>query len=109
MKTFSDPDQVIKVEVGEGFLIDLGPTPLSGHEWSFISSDDPVVCAFERLDDTGIRPGGANLPTTPVGKGANYVFRCEVTSRFSGNLEFRKRRPWESKPVETRRFRVMAR
>jgi predicted secreted protein len=108
MKTFSDPGQPIEVDVGEEFLIDLGPTPLSGHEWTFISSKDPVVCSLEKFASSDLESDSASSSTPTVGRSANYVFRCAVGSQFSGLIQFKKKRPWESEHIGVRGFRVVA-
>jgi len=108
VRKFSKPDQVIEVDVGEEFFIDLGPTPLTGHEWTYVRTELPLICSFEQFDESDSEPDWLDISSPAIGRGSSYIFRCEVSSPFVGHLDFKKQRTWESEPVDVRRFHIRA-
>lgn len=98
MLTFTDTDEFIKVTVGEPFTIVLHSIPATGYVWQISSRDPHIECLSQQFVTT----------SRDIGAGGQEIFKLQVTSRFSGEIVFEKKREWEDKVKESCRFHIEA-
>jgi inhibitor of cysteine peptidase len=97
MRTYTEPSQVITVNVGQDFTIALSSNPTTGYDWEYTS----VYQWMQSL-------GKTYQPDTPIltGSGGTDSFKFQAQSKGSATLVFVYKRSWETTAAGQKTFTV---
>jgi inhibitor of cysteine peptidase len=96
VEVYTDPDQLIELQVGEKFQISLGSNPTTGYRWSF-EADTNLVAPLKQE----FRPESDLL-----GAGGKEIFEFSALNRGGGKIVFSYQRLWEKEVLKEKIFEV---
>ncbi|MFH1199389.1 MAG: protease inhibitor I42 family protein [Candidatus Omnitrophota bacterium] len=88
VEEYSDPTQVIRVPVGQEFVITLAANPTTGYTWDFAVKLDEKMFQLVRADYT---------PNTPqlTGSGGEQMWVFKAMQTGEAEISLKYWRPWE--------------
>jgi inhibitor of cysteine peptidase len=95
--TFTEPSQVIGVNVGQEFTISLTSNPTTGYDWEYTS----VYTWIQSLGKTY----QADSPVL-MGSGGTDTFSFKANSKGTATLVFAYKRSWETTTADQKTFTV---
>jgi predicted secreted protein len=78
-------------------ILELDEVPTTGYRWRVSGMPDEVTLVGERFDAASSAAGG--------GGARRFTFRIGAPGTYM--LTFQRARPWETRPLEERRFEVV--
>ena len=96
-KTYSEPGQVIKVNVGQEFTIALSSNPTTGYGWEYTSVSQGIQSLGKtyQADNTGL-----------IGSGGTDSFSFKAQGKGTATLVFVYKRSWETTTADQKTFTV---
>ncbi len=100
VKTYTDPEQTIKVKVNQEFIIALGSNPTTGYDW-LVSYDKSVLKLIETKYEAG-----KEAKEGMIGAGGVKHFRFKALNEGETEVTLTYQRPWEEEILERKVFEV---
>ncbi len=97
MKADPDPDHPIEVILGQVFTISLESIPSAGYTWHI--ENDPEMIDL-------LKPKKYVPYSSAVGGGGREIFEFKTRKPGETLIKAKYQRSWETKPLETKLFRV---
>jgi inhibitor of cysteine peptidase len=97
--TYSNSDEVIRVKVGQEFVISLESNPSTGYSW-----DEVVSAPWLKMLGKSYK---ADEPVL-MGSGGVELFRYKASAKGTATIVLGYKRPWESGAGQQRTFSVEA-
>jgi inhibitor of cysteine peptidase len=96
IKTYTDPEESIKVQKGEKFQTALGSNPTTGYRWEFETNTNLIS-----LIDQRFKP-----ESELIGAGGVETFTFSALNTGETEIIFSYKRPWEEKVIDGRVFKI---
>lgn len=100
IKTYTDPEQTIKVKVNQEFKIALGSNPTTGYDW-LVSHDKSMLELIETKYEAG-----KEAKQGAVGAGGVKYFHFKALKKGETEVTLTYKRPWEEEILERKVFEV---
>ena len=100
IKTYTDPEQTIKVKVNQEFKIALGSNPTTGYDW-LVSHDKSKLGLIETKYEADEKAKDGM-----VGGGGVKYFHLKALTKGETEVTLTYRRPWEEEILERKVFEV---
>ncbi len=100
VKTYTDPGQVVSIDVNQEFVIALDSNPTTGYSWQE-SHDETML----RLVESTYEPG-KEAEEGMVGAGGVEYFRFEALKTGETEITMVYKRSWEEEFLEQKVFTV---
>ena len=97
VRTYSEPSQVIKVNIGQEFIVTLSSNPTTGYDWEYTSVSQWIQSLGKtyQADNTGL-----------VGSGGTDSFSFKAQGKGTATLVFVYKRSWETTTADQKTFTV---
>lgn len=96
LETYTDLDQVIEVQKGEKFQINLESNPTTGYRWDFDIEADFLLLVEQEFEPE----------SDLIGAGGTETFQFSASTRGETKIRFFYHRPWEEQSIKEKIFKV---
>lgn len=96
VKTYTDPDQVIEIQKGEKFQIDLDSNPTTGYRWDFETETDLLFLTRQNFESKSDLMGASGIE----------IFEFSASASGKTTIKFFYHRPWEEGSIKENTFQV---
>lgn len=96
IKTYTDSNEVIKIQKGEKFQIALESNPTTGYGWEFKTNTSLIVLIDQKFE------AQSNL----IGAGGVETFIFSTLNTGETEIVFSYKRSWEEEAIEEKVFKI---